>query len=224
MAPFGLSHLLVILTILLVTLICVREGRRGCAWPRAFLAFFCLTAYPINQLAMGTLDFDLPLDNIIPFHLCDFAALTAGFGILTRNPLLCEITYCWGLAGTLQGLITPNLPYAFPHPVFWSFFIHHGVVVIVALYLPLAMNWRPRPGVVPRILLWNQVYFCSALAVNWLLDTNYGFLSKKPLQGSLLDHLGDWPVYLIWLQIIAATVMTLLLLPFRKSINIWRSS
>lgn len=224
MSPFSLSHALVILTILLVTLICIHQGRRGCAWPRALLAFFCLTAYPHNQLALGTLDFNLPLDNILPFHFCDFAALTAGFGILTRNALLCEITYCWGLAGTLQGLITPNLPYPFPHPVFWSFFIHHGVVVIVALYLPLAMKWRPRAGVVPRILIWNQVYFVGALIVNWLLGTNYGFLSAKPASGSLLDHLGDWPVYLIWLQIIAATVMTLLLLPFAKSINIWRPS
>ncbi len=224
MTPFGLTHALVIVTITLVTGICVQQGRRGGLWPRAFLAFLCLTVYPLNQMTLGTLDFELPLENILPFHLCDFAALTAGFALLTRHSLLCELTYCWGLAGTLQGLITPNLPYPFPHPVFWSFFIHHGVVVIVALYLPLAMGWKPGPGVVPRVLLWNQIYFFSALATNTVLGTNYGFLSRKPDSATLLDHLGEWPVYLLSLQVLAAVLMTLLLLPFRKSINIWRSS
>ena len=224
MTLFGPTHAIVVLTVFVIAGLCIREGRRNCTWPRVLLAFLCLTVYPLNLLAYGTLEFELPLENILPFHLCDFAALTAGFAILTRKPLLCELTYCWGLAATLQALITPNLPYPPGHPVFWSFFIHHGAVVVVALYLPLAMSWKPRPGVVPRILLWNQVYFFPALLVNHLLGTNFGFLARKPVGNSLLDPLGDWPVYLIWLQILAAILMILLLLPFRKSINIWRSS
>jgi len=123
----------------------------------------------------------------------------------------------------MQGLIFPNLGWDAPHPMFWSFFIQHGVVVIVALYLPLAMAWKPRAGVVPRILLWNQAYFLVAMAINGALGTNFGFLAAKPEVSSPLDYLGDWPVYLIWLQVIAAVVMTLLLLPFSRTINIWRS-
>ncbi len=219
---FGLHHGLSVLTIALIAAICILAGRQGAAWPRVLLAFTCLSVFPINQLALSVLDFQVPLNNRLPFHLCDLAALTAGFGILTLRPLLCELTYCWGLAGTLQGLITPNLGWAFPHPMFWSFFIQHGVVVIVALYLPLAMKWRPHPGVVPRILIWNQVYFLSASFINISLGTNFGFLAAKPEGASPLDFLGKWPVYLIWLQILAALIMTALLLPFRKTINIWR--
>jgi hypothetical integral membrane protein (TIGR02206 family) len=223
MPLFGLTHGLTILALVVIAAICIFAGRRGCIWPRALLAFVCLSVFPINQLALGILDFDPPLNNLLPFHLCDIAALTAGFGILTRKPLLCELTYCWGLAGTMQGLIFPNLGWDFPHPMFWGFFIQHGVVVIVALYLPLAMAWKPRAGVVVRILLWNQIYFLSAMAINGALGTNFGFLAEKPEVSSPLDYLGDWPIYLIWLQVIAAVVMTLLLLPFAKTINIWRS-
>lgn len=193
-------------------------------WPRALLALICLSVFPINQLALSLLNFSIPLNNILPFHLCDIAALTAGFALLTRHNLLCELTYCWGLAGTVQGLITPDLRWDFPHPMFWSFFIQHGVIVIVALYLPLAMRWKPQAGVVPRILIWNQVYFFSALSINTVLGTNFGFLAAKPEVSSPLDYLGDWPIYLIFLQFFAAILMTCLLLPFRKSINIWRSS
>lgn len=222
MPLFGLTHALTITTIALIAVICIMAGRRGCTWPRALLAFICLSVFPINQLVLTSLDFQIPLNNLLPCHLCDVAALTAGFGILTRKPLLCELTYCWGLAGTIQGLITPNLGWDFPHPMFWSFFIQHGVVVIVALYLPIAMKWEPRAGIVPRIILWNQVYFLAAMSINGALGTNFGFLAAKPEVASPLDYLGDWPIYLIWLQIIAALVMTFLLLPFSGTINIWR--
>ena len=222
MRLFGTSHSLTIITLAAIALICIASGRRGSSWPRAFLAFICLAVFPINQLALMTLDFKIPLNNLLPFHLCDVAALTAGFGILTKKPLLCELTYCWGLVGTIQGLIFPNLGWDFPAPMFWSFFIQHGVVVIAALYLPLALKWEPRAGVVPRIILCNQAYFLFAMAINGALGTNFGFLAAKPEVQSPLDHMGDWPVYLIWLQILAAVLMTFLLLPFRKTINIWR--
>ena len=223
MPLFGTSHGLTVATIALIAFICIYAGRKGCLWPRALLAFVCLMVFPLNQLVLASLDFTIPLDNLLPCHLCDVAALTAGFGILTQKPLLCELTYCWGLAGTIQGLITPNLGWDFPHSMYWTFFIQHGVIVIVALYLPLAMNWKPRPGVVPRIIFWNQVYFIFALTINLTLGTNFGFLLEKPEVNSPLDHMGEWPVYLFWLQFTAIAVMILLLLPFQKTINIWRS-
>ena len=37
--------------------------------------------------------------------------------------------------------------------------------------------------------------------MNWLLGTNFGFLARKPKTATLLDHLGDWPIYLLWLQL-----------------------
>ena len=223
MPLFGITHGLTVLTICLIAALCIRQGRRGLAWPRAALAFISLSVYPLNQIVLAFMDFSPPLENYIPCHLCDIAAITAGLGLLTRHPLLCELTYCWGLAGTMQGLITPDLAFDFPHPLFWTFFIQHGIIVITALYLPLATGWKPRDGVLLRLIFWNQIYFVVGLSLNSILGTNFGFLSRKPDVGSLLDHLGDWPVYLIWLQFLALTMMFLVLLPFRNSINIWRS-
>ena len=109
MPLFGPAHGLALIVIAIIAGICIREGKRGLVWPRAMLAFLCLSVFPINQLALIGVDFEPAIERFIPFHLCDIAAVTAGFGILTRNPLLCELTYCWGLAGTMQALITPNL-------------------------------------------------------------------------------------------------------------------
>lgn len=222
MTTFSSIHFYTVLVIMGIGVILIEAGRKGHNWPRALLAFICLIIYPINQIVLNSLDFSIPLNNTLPLHLCDIVALTSGFALLFKNTYFAEITYCWGLAGTLQGLIFPNLGFDFPHPMFWSFFLQHGILVIVALFLPLAMNWRPREGVVWRILFWNQVYFFSIMIVNHMLGTNFGFLAEKPSVSSPLDHLGDWPIYLIWIQVLATAFMTALLLPFSRTINIWR--
>lgn len=219
---FGLLHFGTLASITLSGGLLITAQKQGHRWPLALLAFLNLVAYSYNQAVYNTLDYKISLDNILPFHLCDIAAFLAGIALITRHALACELTYCWGLAGTLQALITPNLSAAFPEPLFFSFFIHHGVIVITALFLPLALNWRPRAGTWPRVLLWNQAYFIFALLVNFLTGTNFGFLLEKPHEASALDHLGPWPLYLLWLQLIAALLMGLLLLPFSRSINVWR--
>ncbi|MDA8976599.1 hypothetical protein N9F73_01350, partial [bacterium] len=86
MPLFGTVHGVTVIVIALIAGICIREGRRGLVWPRATLAFVCLSVFPLNQLVLAGVDFEPPLENFIPCHLCDIAAVTAGFGILTRKP------------------------------------------------------------------------------------------------------------------------------------------
>jgi hypothetical integral membrane protein (TIGR02206 family) len=101
-------------------------------------------AFPLNQAAWMTLGIPLPLDNILPLHLCDIAAMTAGFALLTRHPALCALTYFWGLAATLQALLTPAIGLGFPSWPFITFFIQHFAIVAAALYLPVVEGWRPK--------------------------------------------------------------------------------
>lgn len=222
MELFGSLHFGILALITLIGGLLITAQKSGKHWPLALLAFLNLIAYSYNQAIYNTLDHKIPLSNILPLHLCDLAAFLAGIALITRHALACELTYCWGLAGTFQALITPDLSVSFPEPLFFSFFLHHGVIVITALFLPLALEWKPRPGTWPRILLWNQVYFILALSVNFLAETNFGFLREKPHQASALDYLGPWPLYLLWLQLILASLIGLLLLPFSRSINVWR--
>ena len=51
------------------------------------------------------------------------------------------------------------------------------------------------------------------MAVNAWLVTNFGFTARKPVNPSLLDHLGPWPIYLLWMQVLAAVLFSLLALP-----------
>jgi len=198
-------------------------GRRGGSARRfatGLLAFWCLAAYGLNQLAWNLGGDIAPLEGALPFHLCGIVVFVAGFALITRRPILCEITYYWGLAASLQGVLTPALEYGFPHPVFLIFFANHLAIVAAALYLPLALGWRPRRPLlhtIGRVILWSEVYFVVMLPLNFLLGTNYGFLREKPPGPSLLDHFGPWPWYLLGLQIALVVSLCLLSLPFLKS-------
>lgn len=183
----------------------------------ALLAFINLSVYGINQAAWMTVKMPMSFDNIVPLHMCDIAAMTAGFALITRRPLLCALTYFWGLAATLQALLTPAITVTYPALPFVVFFIHHFAVVIAALYLPIVLGWRP------KLPLWKSpmeifgisvVYLIFILIVNHLVGSNFAFVSHPPENPSLIDHLGPWPWYIFSLLGIALLLYFLLVLPF----------
>ena len=183
---------------------------------RGLLAFLCLAAIGYSQAAWMGVDIETDLDSSLPLHLCDLAAVIAGFALITGKRLLCLLTYFWGLAATVQALLTPAISIGFPHPAFVAFFVHHFAVVGAALYLPLVSGWRAgRPWWRAPLtaLLWINGYLLLTLAVNAWLGTNFGFTARKPVNPSLLEHLGPWPLYLLWMEVLAAILFSLLALP-----------
>jgi hypothetical integral membrane protein (TIGR02206 family) len=157
------------------------------------------------------------LDHLLPFHLCDVAAITAGLALLTRRYALGLMTYFWGLAATAQALVTPAIDVGvleWPHV---TFFIQHFAIVAASLYLPLIQGWRPKAP------FWRaplEAYVCSlgymglAFGVNVCLGTNFGFVTHKPPNPSLIDHLGVWPWYLCSMQAVALVLFFVLVTPF----------
>src|SRR5580658_9158563 len=87
----------------------------------------------------------------LPLALCDMAALVAAAACWFRIPVLVELTYFWGLAGTLQAVITPDLNAGFPHLVFFQYMVGHLGIVVAALYLVVGLRITPRPGAVLRV-------------------------------------------------------------------------
>ena len=217
--PFSREHFITVAIGALVVaalLLAGKRGGNGRTLATALLAFANLSAYPLNQAAWLSLGKPLPLDNILPLHLCDIAAITAGFALITKRPVLCALTYFWGLAATFQALLTPAISVGFPAWPFLTFFIQHFAIVAAALYLPIVEGWRPRQPLWKsplEVYGWSVAYLIFALVVNRLLQTNFGFASRPPDNPSLIDHLGPWPWYLISMQALAVIVYFLLALP-----------
>jgi hypothetical integral membrane protein (TIGR02206 family) len=213
----GPSHIAVLALLALgVTAMCwaIRAGHtRGMRWVERALACVLLLEWPCNLLIAhwtGELDRNMAL----PAQLCDLAALCGGVALLTHQPEFCELVYFWGLAGTLQGLITPSLALDFPNLRFFGFFALHGGVVATALYLTVGRGITPRHGAVRRAMLWLLVYACVAGGIDALWGCNYGFLREKPFRGSIMDFLGPWPWYIGSLLLLAAALFWILDLPW----------
>jgi hypothetical integral membrane protein (TIGR02206 family) len=217
--PFGAAHLIVIaLTVALPAFFWAtargdgREGyRAGVRYGLAGLLLVNWVAYEVNRAWVG----QFTPAGALPMQLCDWAMFAVIAALVTLRPAVYEVAYFWGLAGTLQAILTPNLREGFPSAFFFCFFIAHAGIVIGVLYLAAVEGLRPTPGSIVRAILWSQVYLGMALIVNSMTGANYGFLSHRPFGKSLLDYLSDnhW-LYLAELELLALLFYLALYAPF----------
>ena len=134
--------------------------------------------------------------TLLPMHLCDWACIAVIVTMLMRSQRTYELAYFWALAGTLQGLITPDLAIGFPDLRFLVFFAFHGGVIAGVLYLTFGSRMRPYAGSIPRVIAATMIYAVSAAAVDFLFKVNFAYLRAKPAQASVLDYLAPWPWYI----------------------------
>ena len=135
--------------------------------------------------------------------------------LLWPRPILVELTYFWGLGGTLQALLTPDLREHFPSYPYWQFYLAHGGVIAAALVLTVGLGRRPRPGSVPKIFGLTLALGLADALVDLVTGGNYLYLRQRPLNSSLLDYLGPWPWYVLAGALLALVVLLLLEAPFR---------
>jgi hypothetical integral membrane protein (TIGR02206 family) len=214
-SPDHLATLAVVAAVAGWMIVVVRLGR----WPRLvraqewILVGLLLLSWPAEWFS-GVYARHLTWEEILPLHLCDLAAFAGAAALAWNHRFAAELTYFWAMAGTVNGLITPTLKFAFPHPAFFAFFLLHGAVVIAAAYLVFGRRCHPRPGAVIRVFGASLAYLGFITAVNSLLGTNFAFIRQKPETASLLDSLGAWPWYVFALIPLGFAIFSLLYLPF----------
>jgi uncharacterized membrane protein YwaF len=134
-----------------------------------------------------------------------------------RVPLLVELTYFWGLAGTLQAVITPDLAVGFPHLMFFEYLVGHLGIVLAAVFLVVGLRLPPQPGAVARVFAITAVYTAFVGFVDAVTGANYMFLRDPPGEWTLLNVLGPWPWYVVSAAGVGLVLLVLLDLPFWPS-------
>jgi hypothetical integral membrane protein (TIGR02206 family) len=212
--PYGPSHKAVLVITLAVFIVMLLLSRtRWAVLSQRVLGTLLLALYPVG-LTVHSLYGSLSVLTALPLQFCDIATLAGGIALWTRRPFFCEVVYFFGIAGTLQGLLTPALIYEFPDPRFILFFIMHGGVPITAIYVVTAMGVGPRPGAVLRIMTFSVAWYAVIAVVNYAIGANYAFQCSKPVQASLFDQLHPWPWYNFETIGIGLVFYSILYLPF----------
>src|SRR5581483_10294884 len=191
--PYGLPHLTVIfLTIVL---------------PFALAALVWRTkSFRVEKVIVGVLSAVLVLNyvaylvfvrshvsvrwqDMLPLELCDWGIPVVIVAMWTGNQRWFEVAYFWGIGGTLQAVLTPNLRFGFPDWRFISFFTSHCGIIIGVVFLMLTRRCRPYPMSILRVFLWSELYFVITLTADACTGHNYGFLLHKPEAFSILSFL-----------------------------------
>jgi hypothetical integral membrane protein (TIGR02206 family) len=152
----------------------------------------------------------------LPLALCDVALVVAALACWwPGQALLVELTWFWGLAGTLQAVATPDLTVSFPHLEFWEYVVAHVGIVAAALYLVVGLGCRPRAGSVVRVFAITLAYTAFVGLFDYLDNADYMFLGSRPVKWSLLSVLGPWPWYIVSAAGVALVLLFALDAPFR---------
>ena len=153
----------------------------------------------------------------LPFQLCDAAIFISALALWSRRQILVEVTYFWGLAGTIQAIITPDLPQHFPSFPFIQYYVAHGGVVAAALFIVIGLRQWPRRRAVVWVAGLTIVYAAFVGLLDALMGADYMYLRAKPASATLLDLLGPWPWYIGWAALIGIALFLILDAPFEIS-------
>jgi hypothetical integral membrane protein (TIGR02206 family) len=219
--PYGASHVGAVLVLLAGIVVLVVVGRRGRERDpddrlgKVLAVAMLATTLPL-QVLYFTPDFWNP-QKTLPVQLCDLASLVSVYALWTHRWWAAGLTYFWGLFLTTQAVLTPDLASGFPDPVFLLFWGMHVGTVWAAVYLTwgrgVVPDWRTYRFAVAATAIWAV----SVFSLNLVLDTNYGFLNRKPSAATALDLLGPWPWYVLAEIAIVAGVWALATWPWTRS-------
>ena len=198
---------------------CVAARLRPGAWTKwvARLVGVVLLADLVSYVAVQTADGTWYAKTSLPLPLCDVGVLVAAVACFWNLPLFVELTYFWGIAGTLQAVAFPDLSTSFPHLVWFQYVAGHLGIVFAALFLVVGMGHRPREAAIVRVFAITLGYTAFVGLVDWLTGANYMFLRSAPSEWTLLKVLGPWPWYIASAAGVAIVLITLLDAPFWHS-------
>ncbi len=168
----------------------------------------------VLSLYMTFFESPLDLNLVLPFHISYFMNLLLPIMLWRRSFFLFETTYYMVMGGCIWSLLTPALEQGFPHYLNFRFFIVHMGLLQSILYAIFVYGFRPTWQSFGRAFLWVNIYFVFVLGINYLLGTNFMYLSKKPATASLLDLFGEWPWYIVGGEFLCLMMFTLVMLPF----------
>ena len=217
MPLFGGLHLsLVAATVVIAVLLAIacRRERVSARFTRLFLG----GGLVVNEVIWWVFRYSqegFRFPENLPLQLCDIGVWTTALACLTLRRPLVEFAWFGGMAGAGVALLMPDLWSPWPTYPAVYFFLAHGGIVVAASVLVGGRMARLEQGAPVRAFAVLLAYAGAVGAFNAAFGTNYMYLCRKPAHASLLDVLGEWPVYLASGAAVTLALFWLLWLPVK---------
>ncbi|MFZ4542476.1 MAG: TIGR02206 family membrane protein [Saprospiraceae bacterium] len=173
------------------------------AWTMAFIYVF-LSVFKVIQNEWS-------LQSNLPFHLCDISAWTLVYALLKKNKIAFELGYFWGISGALLAFCLPTVTnidwYIFP------FFGWHVLLAAAPIYYIQTQKVHPTHRGLWMSVGLTIVTGLIMMLINYLLDSNYMFVSKK-IEPMNYIGLPEYPLYLFILAPVMIALFYLFWTPF----------
>ena len=172
----------------------------------------------VTQPIYDILLFNLPWQDELPLHMCDFSSIALIIFLLKDNApkLLFHCAYFWGICGATMALLTPDLEYAFPHGEYTPFFFGHSLILLAVFFVLIVKRDRPYLADIPKVIVTTSILLVGVYIINILMGppANFWFLVDRPDGGSLMDYFPDPPLHLIGVIPLGIFLFYVAYLPF----------
>ena len=214
----SLQHIFPIVIAILFCMVFINYAKRlpnSIQQKNALHIFACFVSvivivFHVHKISLGYYN----VSTDLPLYLCSLLGLLIPIFTYYRKFWMYEILVFWIIGGTLQAVITPDIALGFPSFDYFRYWIVHLGLLIIIFYATFVFNMRPKFKSVFKSFLALQVYVVLMVIINKLLEANYFYLNEKPQSASILDYFGEWPWYIIVVQIIIIPLFLLIYLPF----------
>ena len=166
--------------------------------------------FHLHKISLGS----YKLKTDLPLYLCSLMGLVIPVFTYFKKYWMYEILVFWIIAGTLQGVITPDVPLGFPSFDYFRYWVVHLGLLIIIFYATFVFKMQPKFKSVFKSFFALQLYIILMVATNYILNANYFYLNKKPQSASILDYFGEWPSYIIVSKLIIMPYFLLIYFPF----------
>ena len=201
--------------IVLITMIIVigkRSNEATRLWIEKFTGVGLLgTAILIHPYLIATGNWEV--SHSLPLHICHITGLLSGIALFWRNQRVYEVLLFFGVPGGIHSILTPELPHGLDTVFVLEYFISHGGIILVPLYLTWVRGMRPGKGSWWQVFLGAQLLLPFIFLANWLSGGNYWYVSRKPLvENPFL--IGDWPWYIFVVLAVGLVHFLIVYFPF----------
>jgi hypothetical integral membrane protein (TIGR02206 family) len=215
---FTTQHYYPLLTIIIVSTLSIYFSKKYFDRKQQWRFLFLLSFIPIQGYVLMLIatisDGSFTLAEHLPVHACRFIALILPIVIWKQNRYWLSILYFWIMVGTLNASITPDIYFGFPNWNYFSYWILHGFLLIIPLYYTIVLGVRILHRDIWNAFWMANLYLVFSFIMNYIFDANYMYSMRKPESESLLSYLGEWPIYLFSIQLIALVLFYIVYLPF----------